>query len=386
MSNSASQAASDSVSQSETRSHAPTNRSDASIQVSMNAETAAAFQAFLAQRAKSGAPQSTSRDEVNQPSRGGHSKKAKVPYAPDYQYGRSLKAFLAMKPDSCDGTGEPYKIVYWFSHTERLLRGVKCCEAEKVLIASLQLKEGASEWWESSGLVDLPNLTWAMFKEKMYDRFFSTAMRKEKLKEFLYPQTDGLSVSEIALKFNHLLKYAGPEMASEKQKMEQFHEWMNPQVKPLMVNHACKTLEEYVNLAYKIEVTLEESAKKLKEGSKLVQAKPSGSMFKRPAPSVPFDRFTRQRSQNVFPHNSQASVQQKSRFRCFNCGEEGHGSRECHKPKRTCFQCGKEGHIKNFCHNKEGDPAQSRQGSNHLSARGVSENPKAETLHLAPES
>ena len=210
-------------------------------------------------------------------------------------------------------------------------------------------------------------------------------MRKEKLKEFLYPQTDGLSVSEIALKFNHLLKYSGPEMAGETQKMEQFHEWMNPQVKPLMVNHACKTLEEYVNLAYKVEVTLEESAKKLKEGSKVTQARPSENMFKRPAPSSYFDRFTRQRSRNNFSHNSQASVQQRSRLRCFNCGEEGHGSRECRKPKRTCFQCGKEGHMKNFCHKRDGGPVQSKQGSAHLSARGVSTNPRVETHHFAPQ-
>ena len=253
--------------QSKTKSRTPSHHTNsAPIHFTLNVETTATFHAFLAQMEKTNGPQETSLQKVNQLIREDRRKSVEVPLAPEYQFSRALKSFLAMKPDSYDGTGEPYKIAYWFTHVERLLRGIGCSETEKVQLASLQLKEGASEWWENSGLVDLPDLTWSMFKDKMYARFFSTAMRKEKLKEFLYPQTEGLTISEIALKFNHLLKYAGPEMSSESQKLEQFHEWMNPQVKPLTVNHSCKTLEEYVNLAFKIEVTLTESAKKMKEG------------------------------------------------------------------------------------------------------------------------
>ena len=145
---------------------------------------------------------------------------------------------------------------------ERLFRNVNCTEAEKVHIASLQLKDVASEWWESTGLADHPELNWSMFKTKMTDRFFSRAMRDEKHKEFLYPKTDGLKVTELAAKFNHLLQYAGPEVSSEEQKIWYFHGWMNPEIKPLMVRHGCSTLEQYVDAAYKIEVTLEESAQK----------------------------------------------------------------------------------------------------------------------------
>ena len=89
-------------------------------------------------------------------------------------------------------------------------------------------------------------------------------MRKEKLKEFLFPKIEGMKVPELAIKFNHLLQYAGTEVSTESQKIERFHDWMNPKVKPLMVRHTCTTLEEYVDEAYKVEVTLEESAKKMK--------------------------------------------------------------------------------------------------------------------------
>lgn len=37
-------------------------------------------------------------------------------------------------------------------------------------------------------------------------------------------------------------------------------------------------------------------------------------------------------------------------FKCWNCGEVGHGSRDCRKPKIfKCYQCGKQGHRKFEC-------------------------------------
>ena len=64
-----------------------------------------------------------------------------------------------MRPDSYDGTGEPVHISYWFSHLERLLRNITCTKAEKEHIAALQLREGASEWWEISRLSEHPMLS-----------------------------------------------------------------------------------------------------------------------------------------------------------------------------------------------------------------------------------
>ena len=146
-------------------------------------------------------------------------------------YGRVLKTITSLRPDNYDGKGEPVRAAHWFSHMERLFRNVDCTEAEKVQIASLQLKEEASEWWENTGLSDRADLSWAMFKTKMMDRFFSRSMRDEKHKEFMHPEIEGLKVTELVTKFNHLLQYAGSDVTSEEQKIWHFHEWMGPDIK-----------------------------------------------------------------------------------------------------------------------------------------------------------
>ena len=36
---------------------------------------------------------------------------------------------------------------------------------------------------------------------------------------------------------------------------------------------------------------------------------------------------------------------------CFNCGERGHFSKDCSKPKRDydCYNCGESGHVSGDC-------------------------------------
>lgn len=278
-------------------------------------------------------------------------------------FSRALKTFNSMRPDSYDGTDEPVKMAYWFSHMERLFRGIVCTEIEKVHIASLQLKEGASEWWESTGLADHPELSWERFKNKMMDRFFSVAMREEKLKEFLYPEVEGLSVTERAFKFNHLLHYAGSEVSSEQQKIMRFHEWMGPTIKPLLVRHGCSTLEEYVDLAYKLEVTLEESAKKVKGQQKSTPQGQSFGGFKRPAPPTNFEKSSRAKTEMTQSRTTQNSSYQRGSIVCYNCGKQGHISSNCLRDKKTCFNCGKEGHVQTFCPQKRLGADQSQQAS-----------------------
>ena len=44
-----------------------------------------------------------------------------------------------------------------------------------------------------------------------------------------------------------------------------------------------------------------------------------------------------------------AAMQDKSTRVCFNCGEKGHFTQECSKPKTPCELCGSSGHMKRFC-------------------------------------
>ncbi|XP_054163171.1 uncharacterized protein LOC128961003 [Oppia nitens] len=59
---------------------------------------------------------------------------------------------------------------------------------------------------------------------------------------------------------------------------------------------------------------------------------------------------------------------------CFNCGDDGHMSRECPKPKkngggggRSCFKCGEEGHMSRECPKGGGNKCFNCQGEGHIS-------------------
>lgn len=61
-------------------------------------------------------------------------------------YGHALKAINANHHDDFDGMGEPYKVVQWLTHMEKLFRGVVCTDIDKVNITALRLKRDAGIW------------------------------------------------------------------------------------------------------------------------------------------------------------------------------------------------------------------------------------------------
>ena len=91
---------------------------------------------------------------------------------PGDSYGRSLKAINTNHPDDFDDMGEPYKVVQWLTHMEKLFRGVVCTDIDKVNITALRLKGDGGIWWESARFSWEVTPTWETFKEIVIDHYF----------------------------------------------------------------------------------------------------------------------------------------------------------------------------------------------------------------------
>lgn len=280
-------------------------------------------------------------------------------------FSRYMEAVARLKPPTFDGSGEPAAVTFWLNHFEKLLKGIRCPETEKVAIATYYLIDHASDWWDAAQPTD-HEASWEEFRAKLEDMFFLEALRDAKLREFQYPKNEGLMVHQLALKFNQLLKYTGSMVRDEKDKMKHFHQWLYPEIKPLMAKHNCTTLEQYIDECLVMEAAIEESnqiidargGKRQKTQSAQGGAVPPNNSFKKPFPMLGGSQIngSSRSSQNG---GSQMLVgQQQSRDQqgmpkviphCYNCRDSRHKKIDCTKAPQTCYQCGGIGYIKAFC-------------------------------------
>lgn len=280
-----------------------------------------------------------------------------IPELEVWSYDRALKVVSTARPDTFDGSGVAERVVYWFVDIERVFRGVPCSEYDKVNIAALLLRGTASRWWESTRPLNVDLITWDAFKKRMIDRYFSQSMRENKQKELLYPNNEDLKVTQLYNKFNELLPYVGHFVQNEEDKIRLFHDWMPHEIKPMTVRHGCDTLEEYMDAAYKMETTLDES-RKARAGKRKSNQSDQGNQqggFKRPA--LQHQSGLDQGKTKSAP--TQSTTRDQARPRCFNCGDSSHLRSECGKPKRIYWECGKVGHIIAFCRSRGQNSEQS---------------------------
>ena len=99
-----------------------------------------------------------------------------------------IEQFWKMGPPSFLGNPDPTEAETWIMQMDKIFDVVGCTKVQKVSFASFMLKGEANYWWRSTKktlpLKEDEILTWTIFLDAFYEKYFPKSVRDEKEVEF----------------------------------------------------------------------------------------------------------------------------------------------------------------------------------------------------------
>lgn len=135
-----------------------------------------------------------------------------------------LTEFKKISPPSFSGTANPLEAEDWITAMEKAFGEMGCTEAEKVTYAAYMLQSSAFEWWEAhkNSYPEGFQVTWNVFKEAFYKKYFPKSVKRMKEKEFLELNQGNKSVSQYEIEFSRLARFAPEFVRTECSRARRF--------------------------------------------------------------------------------------------------------------------------------------------------------------------
>ncbi|GAU35775.1 hypothetical protein TSUD_61360 [Trifolium subterraneum] len=269
---------------------------------------------------------------------------------------KRLDRFLKHKPSFFVGGFNPDGAVKWVEEVEIIFDAMECANENKLALGTYVLREEANQW------------RWRYVKNK-------------KVVEFMKLEQGNMSVAEYAAKFESLCAfsphYNTPE--AENDKCVKFESGLRPDIKHII---GFPEIRNFTTLVAKARIC-DEDGKAKSNYFKAVRGK---SQDRAKCGKIGHRSFECKKDKDVCYNCGKKGHRSKeckaTTPTCFNCGEEGHKSPECKKPKKvtrmvftlngegadqvdnlirghrskeckattpTCFNCGEEGHKSPEC-------------------------------------
>ncbi|CAJ2636548.1 unnamed protein product [Trifolium pratense] len=261
--------------------------------------------------------------------------------ARDHQPGREdemrLERFMKHNPKLFTGGYASEAAVKWIEEVEIVFEAMRCTEESKLTLGTYVLREEANKWWKNAKLrmgVGGVVITWEMFKGEFLRKYFPADIRNKKVVEFMELKQGNMSVAEYSVKFEELCAFSPHynTMKAENDKCVKFESGLRPDIKHLI---GFSQIRDFATLVDKCRICDDDGKAKTnyykamsdKRGKGQDRGKPYGDKGKK----VVETSGGKKKGSGQCYRSDVCQV----KVTCFNCGEEGHKSPMCKKPKKT---------------------------------------------------
>lgn len=188
----------------------------------------------------------------------GERKKEPTPPPPER---RVEELFIRQNPPTFSGTGNPSESEKWIRALERIFKFLRCNDQEHLLCMSFQLKGPADYWWEARQKIytaaQLENLTWAQFKEALYEKYVPRSYRKQKEVEFSNLKQGKKTVAEYDREFCDLARYATDKVDTDEKMCELFRAGLRQDIRVVLASQSGLSYAEALNRALDMELAMQ---------------------------------------------------------------------------------------------------------------------------------
>ncbi|MQM20513.1 hypothetical protein Taro_053535 [Colocasia esculenta] len=169
-----------------------------------------------------------------------------------------VEKFLRLQPPTYSGGPNPDTAEHWVHEIERVFASMRCPAADRVVLATYQLRGFALEWWRLNMQTTFAGrteeaITWSEFLDVFNDTFFPIQVQQVKKEQFRTLQQGNSSVLEYQMRFMALSRYAPYVVSDNNMMVEYFIRRLRVELQDAIVPLMCKTVEEAAQRAATLE-------------------------------------------------------------------------------------------------------------------------------------
>ncbi|XP_057953797.1 uncharacterized protein LOC131148078 [Malania oleifera] len=163
-----------------------------------------------------------------------------------------------MRPPSF--VGRPNLIVAenWVQEVGEILAVLACTDKQKMAFATFKLTRVVKHKWRSVRMIDeqrpdLMSMSWSLFKDLFFERYFLAIVWNTKAAEFLHLTQGLMTMTQYAARFLELYRFAPHLAADEEKKARKFEEGLKQSLFKQVIGFRVQTFAKVVDRATVIE-------------------------------------------------------------------------------------------------------------------------------------